>query len=89
MSIEQLKSRLRANDQLVSGTKGDLVKRIKDCVANGGLPRCPQCNGGRMKASGGGFQCAGFYDDDHFHFCRFFTTSAVRPAWQTAPGELV
>lgn len=43
--MPQLKARLRENDQLVGGTKGALIQRIKECVVFGCLPRCPKCGG--------------------------------------------
>jgi len=91
MSIDQLKSRLKANDQIVGGTKGELISRIRDCVAHGCLPRCPSCAGGRMKKVGGMFKCNGFYDDDHFRHCGHSAAvgSIPRPQWQTEAGQVV
>jgi len=91
MTIDQLKNRLKANDQIVGGTKGELISRIRDCIANGCLPRCPSCSGGRMKKIGGMFKCNGFYDDDHFRHCGHSAAvgSIPRPQWQTEAGQVV
>ncbi len=68
--VEELKDRLKANDQVVSGTKGDLQKRIAECFINGCLPRCPKCNGGRLKLDKKNhYFCPGSYDDDDFVAC--------------------
>eukprot|EP01113_Clastostelium_recurvatum_P018160 TRINITY_DN2141_c0_g2_i1.p1 TRINITY_DN2141_c0_g2~~TRINITY_DN2141_c0_g2_i1.p1 ORF type:complete len:296 (-),score=95.45 TRINITY_DN2141_c0_g2_i1:191-1039(-) len=89
MSVQELKDRMKANDQLVGGTRNELVSRIADYIQNGVMPRCPSCFGGRLKPSGTGYKCPGFRDDDHHHFCNYKTTSAVRPAWVPASGASV
>jgi len=89
MSNDQLKERLKANDQITSGNKGDLVKRVKDCVANGCLPRCPQCSGGRLKKTGAKYTCPGYHGDTHFHKCSYEAASVTRPAWVPAAGKNV
>lgn len=45
LKIPQLKACLRANDQLLSGTKGELVSRCEERFANGALGRCTDCGG--------------------------------------------
>jgi len=77
-SIPLLKEVARLNDMTVTGTKGDLIARIADAMLNGALPRCPSCSGGRLKPSGFGFKCPGFYDDDRFVYCHYTTVSVVR-----------
>ena len=76
----------------VSGTKKELVARIKLCLADGCLPRCPSCGGGKLKAIGGGMlKCPGYHDDDHFRNCGYKEKSGTtaRPAWQTEAGQLI
>ena len=48
-TIQELKELLEANDQLKGGTKPVLVARCADGKIYGGLPRCPQCGGGKLK----------------------------------------
>ena len=48
-TIPELKELLDANDQLKGGTKAVLVARCVDGKLYGGLPRCPQCGGGKLK----------------------------------------
>ncbi|HEY5927565.1 MAG TPA: hypothetical protein VIV11_38035 [Kofleriaceae bacterium] len=91
-TIPDLRSMLKKNDQITTGTKGKLVKRILDCVANGALPRCPSCGLGRLKASKySGFRCPGGYDDDEYVFCGFTANvgEIERPAWQFETPGLV
>ena len=51
LPVEQLKGCLRANQQLLSGNKADLVERCVDRKLYGNLPRCSQCGLGRLKVS--------------------------------------
>ena len=48
-TLLELKQLLEANDQLKGGTKAVLVARCADGKLYGGLPRCPQCGGGKLK----------------------------------------
>lgn len=90
LTLPQLKRMLKLNEQITTGTKGKLVKRIIDCVEHGCLPRCPECGLGRLKtASYGGYRCPGGYDDDEYMYCGFAATEdeIARPPWQfTTPG---
>jgi hypothetical protein len=92
-TIPELRLMLRKNDQITTGNKSKLVKRILECVEHGGLPRCPQCGLGRLKVSKpAGFRCPGGYDDDEYVFCGFTAgfDELERPAWQfETPGGLV
>lgn len=45
LTIEELKNYLRMNNQLLGGTKVDLVRRVADGVVFGALPQCPNCHG--------------------------------------------
>ena len=72
MKVPELKERLRANDQIVTGTKSQLIDRVADGITNGALPRCPRCGLGRMRVSKwGGFYCPGGYDDDEYVDCKY------------------
>ena len=80
-----LKALLRKNDQLVTGTRAELVARVIDRVTHGNLPRCPQCFLGRMKMQQDGtMACPGGYDDDEYKACGYLalTGSIERPAWR-------
>lgn len=43
LKVKELQEVLRANKQLVSGNKGELVARCVDGERNGALPGCPSC----------------------------------------------
>jgi len=97
LSIDALKQCLRANDQLLSGNKADLVERCVDRKVYGNLPRCPQCGIGRLKCSysrkyghsgNGLFTCPGGYDDDEYKRCSYRSATAVRPAWVVTEHEV-
>jgi len=91
MNIPDLKKRLQANDQVVGGTKGEVQERIADCIANGCLPRCPKCFGGKIKKDKSGYYCPGSYDDDKFVSCSWKgkDTDISRPVWKIEAGKLV
>jgi len=42
---DELKNYLRLNNQLLSGIKADLARRVADCAVFGTLPVCPKCGG--------------------------------------------
>ena len=91
-TIPALKALLRSNDQLTGGTKGELVKRILDCVEHGNLPRCPQCYLGRLRVrADGSFSCPGGYDDDEYKACGYVAPrgSVERPPWQFETAGIV
>ena len=90
MPIAVLKHCLRANGQLLSGNKLDLVERCVDRKLYGNLPRCSKCGIGRLKVTyltgfghkgQGVFTCPGGYDDDEYVRCSYRSSSEVRPAW--------
>ena len=96
LSNDALKACLRANDQLLTGTKVDLVERSVDRSVYGNLPRCPHCGIGRLKVAYprkyghggmGTFTCPGGYDDDEYKRCSFRTTSVERPQWIVSEHE--
>ena len=96
LTIPSLKSCLRANEQLLGGTKPELVERCVDRKLYGNLPRCPECNIGRLKVSyarafghagQGQFTCPGGYDDDEYKRCGFRASQAERPAWTVTEWE--
>ena len=89
LTLPELKRMLKLNEQITTGTKGKVVKRILDCIENGCLPRCPQCGLGRLKVASHGFRCPGGYDDDEYMYCGFAANEneIERPVWQfTTPG---
>jgi hypothetical protein len=84
-TVVRLKELLRANDQITTGSRAELVERILDRVAHGNLPRCPTCGLGRLRESGrGGYYCPGGYDDDEYVECNFVAepSAVARTAWQ-------
>lgn len=56
-TIEELKHCLRLNNQLVGGTKAELLRRVADGLVYGALPVCPQCGGHLHAEAGGRFRC--------------------------------
>lgn len=89
MKIDDLKQRLRDNDQVMTGTKQELLDRIRNCVANGCLPRCPKCFGGRLKKGSKGYYCPGSYDDDKFLRCSYKSNDCERVPWKNADGQCI
>ncbi len=96
LPIESLKNCLRANEQLLSGNKGDLVERCVDRKLYGNLPRCTKCGLGRLRVSypsllghggQGTFTCPGGYDDDEFVRCGFRSSNVTRPPWVETEHE--
>jgi len=96
LPVHELKSCLRANEQLLSGNKGELMNRCVDRKVYGNLPKCPECGVGRLKvtytttaghAGQGSFSCPGGYDDDEYKRCSYRTKSVVRPAWIVTDHE--
>jgi len=65
MAVSQLKDYLRANNQMLSGKKAELVEKCVDGELYGALPHCSVCNEGRLKkAPNGSIVCSGYYDED-------------------------
>ena len=96
LTLPDLKSCLRANEQLVGGTKPELVDRCADRKVYGNVPRCPTCRIGRLKVvyprayghgGQGTFTCPGGYDDDQYVRCAFRSQSVARPAWKVTEWE--
>jgi len=89
-SITDLKTMLRTNDQVTTGTKTELVARVLDRVEHGNLPRCPKCYIGRLRVTSSGYTCPGGYDDDEYKGCDFNATfdEVQRPDWQFATANL-
>eukprot|EP00928_Gymnodinium_smaydae_P092255 TRINITY_DN7607_c0_g1_i3.p1 TRINITY_DN7607_c0_g1~~TRINITY_DN7607_c0_g1_i3.p1 ORF type:complete len:850 (+),score=116.23 TRINITY_DN7607_c0_g1_i3:391-2940(+) len=44
-TLEELKGLLKLNNQLLNGTKPELVRRVADGATFGALPQCPTCGG--------------------------------------------
>ena len=96
LNIPDLKSCLRENQQLLGGTKPELVDRCVDRKLYGNLPRCPECSIGRLKVSyklafghegKGTFTCPGGYDDDQYVRCGFRSNDVDRPEWKVTEWE--
>ena len=49
MGVSQLKECLRANNQLLSGKKCDLLARCQERHCNGSLDQCHGCGGGKLR----------------------------------------
>jgi len=79
LKTPELKDLLRANDQLLAGNKGELVKRVLECLEYGCLPRCSSCHLGRLKVVGMGYQCPGAFDDEVYKNCGAVFTHAEAP----------
>jgi hypothetical protein len=90
-TMPALRLLLRKNDQITTGTKGQLIKRILDCVEHGNLPRCPACGRSRLQKTATGYRCPGGYDDDEYVFCGFVATRGEikREPWQFETPGLV
>jgi hypothetical protein len=89
MTVALLKDRLKDNDQVTTGNKGEIISRITDCIVNGCLPRCPKCSGGRLKIRGNGYYCPGYHDDENFVHCSFTADKVDRVPWKKADGQAV
>jgi hypothetical protein len=91
-TLPELKAMLKRNDQITTGTKTKLIKRVIECVTHGTLPRCPECGLGRLRLNRYyGFSCPGGFDDDEYMFCGYTIglDEIERPAWQyETPGGL-
>jgi len=88
-TLNSLKEMLRTNLQPVGGTKSELIHRIAEGKVRGALPKCPKCGGGNLYPEGKRFSCRGFYDDDHFHRCRFSGSESdfVRNPWTNPQAQ--
>lgn len=82
LSIAELKALLKHNDQVLTGTKPELVERASYGKAFGALPRCPKCAGGKIKYSSAKYICPGYMDDDVFHKCFFSADIVTRNPWK-------
>ena len=71
----ELKALLRANDQHVSGSRGELLERVIERSTNGALPKCPRCYGGKLHLAGKHLmECKGFHDGDRLVYCAWAGT---------------
>ena len=97
LPLPTLKDCLRANGQLIGGTKAELVMRVADGVLHGALQKCTSCGGGRLhpttkKVPAKAFRCKGFFDDDEFRHCgaKFKADEVERLPWKASghPGGI-
>jgi hypothetical protein len=72
-SIVELKSILKENNQIQSGSKSDLVDRCSQGKLLGSLPMCSKCSGGKLRfnVKTGQYYCPGYMDDTDFINCGF------------------
>ncbi|GBG30737.1 Poly ADP-ribose polymerase 1 [Hondaea fermentalgiana] len=64
MNVSELKDYLRANKQLLKGTKSDLVTRCVDGEKNGRLLPCSGCGHGKLELTEHNtVQCSGYFDE--------------------------
>ncbi len=91
MSISELKDVLRANGQLLSGTKQELVDRCVDGELNGRLPKCPACIKGTLHfdSKRNCIACSGYYDTDISAriSCKYSAGSIKRLPWLHSADE--
>lgn len=84
LTIPALKDVLRHNNQLLSGTKGNLLERISQIQEMGNIPDCPKCAYGRLRydVASGTYSCPGFYNIQayHYHACTFYTDEPLARA---------
>lgn len=88
MSVTELKEVLRANEQMLSGTKDQLLQRCVDGEMRGGLPLCPTCHAGRLHFDDGVYHCPGYFDNDAKAVvrCDFTATKVQRNPWSMPGG---
>jgi hypothetical protein len=49
LSVNELRERLKDNDQIATGNRAQLCERIREAITRGAMPRCPKCQGGRIR----------------------------------------
>lgn len=84
----------QANEQLLGGSKGDLVARCCDGELRGGMPRCPACGVATLHsraadaAAAAGGAAAGGHDGDARFYCPGYFDSRSRAfvRWCAAAG---
>ena len=83
-SIVDLKAMLKANGQVQSGTKGELVQRCAEGKVLGAIPVCPLCGAGKLRFDGktGIYKCPGYQDDDVYRPCVFQSGAVTRTTWK-------
>lgn len=86
VTMEELKSMCRKNDQKVTGNKGELVERVADGRVLGRIPKCSSCGGGhlRFNAKSGFYTCPGYMEDSDFVHCNksFSVSEVARLPWE-------
>jgi hypothetical protein len=85
LSVDNLKTILRSNKQIIGGNKPDLVQRCCEGIILGAIPLCPVCYAGkpRYDIKTGVYKCPGYTDDDEYKPCYFTGTdeSFARVPW--------
>lgn len=89
MTVDELKDYMRWNNQPVTGTKGELVKRCIDGEMHGAFPSCPEpgCSG-KLRLEGDMVTCSGAFSESVGAFVRCYfkakASSVSRVPWRTA-----
>jgi len=81
-TTDKMKSMLKFNDQISTGNKPELIARVAETMVLGGVPRCPECGGGRPKFQNGYYYCPGFMDDTKFLNCDWMSKEIERVPWK-------
>ena len=75
MHVDELKEVLKANEQLLGGSKDELAARCTEGELHGGLPACPTCGIGRLHCTHQGqlatYTCPGYFDNEAKTFIRW------------------
>ena len=75
MHVDELKEVLKANEQLLGGSKDELATRCTEGELRGALPACPTCGVGRLHVAYRGDQatytCPGYFDNEAKTFIRW------------------
>lgn len=81
----ELRRELEHNNQLKSGKRDDLIRRVAEGRALGGLPQCPRCQRQLLHFDriGGWYSCPGYYERfGEPKRCNFQTKDAKRKKWK-------
>ncbi|KAL0230398.1 hypothetical protein PCE1_003958 [Barthelona sp. PCE] len=94
LTCPKLKDELKANRQVQTGKKNDLMEKVCFGRLNGAFPACPKCSKGKLHFNyeeGFAF-CKGFWNIDHFEPCGEVWSDpkdlSMAP-WITPPGNII
>lgn len=82
-SAQELKDLCKANKQVQSGSKTDLIQRCAEGKVLGQIPVCPLCGAGKLRfdIKTGIYKCPGYTDDETYLPCIFSSGSVQRNTW--------